>query len=161
MNERIEIQRCSGHCCSSFFLPIGPDVLARRAEWHAARSMGEELPHDARLFHEGVQVAEMVECLGWFDANPVHRSLRDGAESGGFYYRCKNLSPSGDCTIYDSRPDMCRGFPDYHHGGMCEYAGCTRRLDHQLVHVPRPVDALVVTNIDIVALTARRADRRG
>ena len=100
-----------------------------------------------------------VECLGWFDTNPVHRSLWAGvASEAGFYYRCKNLSPGGDCAIYDSRPDMCRGFPDYH-DGVCQYADCTRRLDHQLVHVPRPVDALVVTTIDIVAL-ARQLDER-
>jgi Fe-S-cluster containining protein len=50
-----------------------------------------------------------------------------GEEFGGgllHYYTCKNLSPAGDCVVYESRPTMCR---DYPYGNPCDHAGtgCT------------------------------------
>ena len=41
----------------------------------------------------------------------------------GYRYRCKHWDPeTGDCTIYDIRPQMCRDYPGAH---GCNYAACT------------------------------------
>lgn len=39
-------------------------------------------------------------------------------------YSCKNQLPSGDCGIYETRPHMCRHYPN---GRRCEYVMCGSR----------------------------------
>lgn len=65
-------------------------------------------------------IAHMVVPLGHF---PAGTPLPNGeASRGGHYYDCRHLQPSGDCAIYESRPQMCRDYPK---GGQCDKAGCT------------------------------------
>ena len=48
---------------------------------------------------------------------PIAQS-RNGLE---YVYSCKNLSPRGDCGIYETRPQMCRDFPTKE---GCHFRGC-------------------------------------
>lgn len=41
---------------------------------------------------------------------------------GGAYFDCRMLDTNGDCMIYESRPEMCRNYPDW---GPCQRIGCT------------------------------------
>lgn len=62
------------------------------------------------------------------------------------YYTCSLLGPDGNCTAYETRPDMCRAFPY----APCPYPGCTNephtRPDVKLSRllVKRPVHAAQV-----------------
>lgn len=66
------------------------------------------------------EVATMVIPLGHF---PVGAVLPTGELSrGGHYYTCRHLEANGDCGIYETRPQMCRNYPN---GTACERIGCT------------------------------------
>lgn len=87
---------------------MGPDELAERAE----------------SIIDGEQIRDMVTYLGArpIDA-PAFPELSMADEAGKMhFYSCKNLSPSGDCSAYETRPRMC---VDYPYGDKCGYTDCT------------------------------------
>lgn len=98
--------RCGGHCCKAFYLPFSPDELQRRA---------------AEL-RDGAIIAGMVEHLGFFDDDnrPIDLTV-PVPRSGGHFYSCRHLTSTGLCGIYDTRPQMCKGYP---YKGACNYRGC-------------------------------------
>ena len=53
----------------------------------------------------------------------------------GHFYSCKNLSATGDCSVYGTRPAMCREFP--YDGKQCPFKGCTRKAIEMEEH-PTP-----------------------
>jgi Fe-S-cluster containining protein len=54
---------------------------------------------------------------------PEGATLPSGERSrGGMYYDCRLQDTNGDCMIYESRPLMCRSFPDR---PPCPRLGCT------------------------------------
>jgi len=97
--------RCTGHCCKHFRLPIPyeklQDAFIAKTEnnraWYAEK-YGTPLP-------------SQVEIIA-----PMVIPLDDG------YYTCRHLKKNGDCGIYEFRPDMCREFP---YGRTCQIPECT------------------------------------
>lgn len=109
------MNRCTGHCCQTFNLPYSPEHLRAFRFW----SMSGQ--------HR--QVAGMAMYVGKASdlarARPsAHTSAGClGVGGGEHYYTCRNYDwESGNCGIYEQRPDMCR---DYPYGGRCRYPGCT------------------------------------
>ncbi len=91
--------RCTGRCCRGFSLPYSPTGLASRAA--------------AGGIEDGEQIAAMVIPLGESPTLPGH-----------WRYDCRNLLPSGDCAVYESRPRMCSRYPYGRHcihGDECEW----------------------------------------
>ncbi len=87
--------RCNGRCCSSPKLGWAPGTVFDPA------------------LDERARIAAMMTYL----------PAESRPELGEWRYRCNNLLPSGDCGIYEIRPNMCRNFP-YEH--PCPYgAECT------------------------------------
>ena len=102
----VEIVRCSGHCCREFHIP-----------W----SLKQIEQHD----HEDTPiVSKMLIYVG-----------ESGPAKPGHLYNCKNLSASGDCSAYATRPAMCREFP--YDGNRCPFKGCTRKAIEMEEH-PTP-----------------------
>lgn len=92
--------RCTGHCCKSFYLGYKPAELVSLAERYEAGRVNLDLAQDAR------QIAAMIV--------PV-----DGEENR---YSCiHHNADTGDCGIYLTRPRMCRDFPD---DRPCPFVGC-------------------------------------
>ena len=147
------MNRCTGHCCRSFYLPLSPSELAeatrfiRECEGYELRltqlrgspdldyatteeqavlgpdpRWGEDANGHRRYEQGLLQIADMVEYLGYM---PPPYPLVDGVpdpQKSSHYYRCRNLQPDGNCGIYATRPRMCR---DYPYGRRCSYAQCT------------------------------------
>lgn len=133
--------RCTGHCCKHFFLPLTPEELAttlhrlrRREDWemvnyrrrvdavdlHDRETWRTDLstnPLPAELegpnydLREIEKIAEMAVYLG-----TTHPRL--GEMDRGGIYTCRHLSSDGQCTIYTTRPDICRHYP---YGNKCEW----------------------------------------
>lgn len=82
--ERRGGDRCTGRCCRGFPLPYSPTALANQAT----------------TIEDGVQIAAMVIPRGEYPERP-----------GFWRYDCKNLLPSGDCVVYETRPRMCSDYP--------------------------------------------------
>lgn len=119
--------RCTGHCCKSFDLPLGPGQLALIAQIAENGDQGFWRSSDAGVVwstpirstrgdpvyftspEEALQIARMVRWVGRNDSS-LH------------FYDCKNLTEAGDCSIYETRPTMCR---DYPYGNACTKSGCT------------------------------------
>ena len=95
---------CGGDCCRSFYLPFSPEELKEKVEDGAIT--------------DGAQILAMVEHLGHFEKRPHQTTVKTDYDSAGHYYRCRNLGVDGLCTVYDSRPEMCRSFP---YDGDCNY----------------------------------------
>lgn len=110
VHDRI-MSRCTGHCCREFALPYDPVDLRKARRNFEAHARGEDdLPHDGVGLHPDMDViepmAEYIKSVG-----------------GNHYYACRNLTESGDCAIYETRPGMCRDYP--YDGGVCMNTGCT------------------------------------
>ena len=84
-------ERCRGHCCRRFALKHSYEKLQNESTRVAGGETSE--------IKDVQTIAAMVI--------PVARN----ALAGEHVYTCKNLSPAGDCTIYEQRPQMCRDFP--------------------------------------------------
>ncbi|MBI3558340.1 MAG: YkgJ family cysteine cluster protein [Deltaproteobacteria bacterium] len=94
--------RCVGHCCRRFAIE------------HSEKDLHEDL---ARWRQDpGTSTIRDVEIIAPM-VIPIARS-RNGLE---YVYTCKNLSPGGDCGIYETRPQMCRDFPTEQ---GCHFRGC-------------------------------------
>lgn len=121
------MSRCTGHCCRSFTLPCDwATMIAGAWYWFntavppwAATAYGVAV-RNSLAFENGYQIAHMVVPVP--DSAEVHARYRSLLKDGLHYYACKNQSPSGDCTIYETRPQMCRNFP---YEQPCPFVGCT------------------------------------
>lgn len=105
------MDRCTGHCCRQFFLPVRPGELAERA----AEENDSEIRTVARM---AIPIAreDWQELCVTDDCEAVEAQ-------GGWMYTCKNFDTvAGNCTIYETRPNMCR---DYPYGRACRYRECT------------------------------------
>lgn len=104
--------RCSGHCCDYFALGGPPSEVDARIERTAARVA----PDDPRLA-EWRQIRAMVRYRGL-----VTNPNRPGTPPD-YWYTCEHYDrATGDCGIYETRPAMCRAYPN---GKPCPNAGCT------------------------------------
>lgn len=129
------MSRCTGHCCKRFYLPFSPTELQRAAaysekyripgtnEYKEGWEEGFKNDHGDKVFrfYEDIEeIAGMAILLEWnnLDANG------DTVVKRGHWYRCDNLDPeTNNCTIYETRPNMCRRYPD---SGVCDYKACTK-----------------------------------
>jgi len=123
--------RCTGHCCKKFFLPLSPDELKQRYESWQRRgrspilpTLSERLlPMKYALPEEIWLVYPMVRHLGTTEEVQPPHTVGNIDNHPGHFYTCKHYdAKSGDCTIYDIRPKMCA---DYPYSGFCQYADCT------------------------------------
>lgn len=101
MTER----RCTGHCCKRFFIGYTPEQFTKVLVWP------EE---DDATMHEMLVPLEIVHVAD---------------KAVGAWYTCKFFKQhedgTGDCTIYERRPKMCRDYPGYSQGNSCSFKGCT------------------------------------
>ena len=106
--------RCTGVCCAVFTLPYNPSELLK------IKGMSRDPDAD--------QIIEMVISLPDL-AMVRERERRFGIPSrdfdedtyGGRFYTCKYWDEiTLKCTIYETRPRMCRDFP---YGESCPH-GC-------------------------------------
>jgi Fe-S-cluster containining protein len=100
-------EQCAAACCRYIALPIDKPKSARDYD-------------DIRwyLMHQGVSV--FVEDDEWYCQ---------------FQTRCRNLGADNLCTVYETRPEICREYEP----GDCDYAGGTYGYDHYFTH-PRQVE---------------------
>lgn len=51
-----------------------------------------------------------------FEINPYLKiSLSEHQITTGVFFKCRMLGENG-CSVYDERPNVCRGYPMYNHG---------------------------------------------
>mgnify|MGYP001563599965 FL=1 len=93
--------RCVGHCCRGFSLEHPHSVVKEEyARWLAD-------PASATLIPDVGTIADMLVPLGVFRNQEL--------------FTCRHLSAAGNCTIYETRPKMCRDFPG---PDPCKYRNC-------------------------------------
>lgn len=123
-HEKASGVRCSGHCCRSFTITTTIERLKECAEYVEAVKRGDvSVPRPDVLLtptEDLLMVSRMLESLGTHDRNPEFP--HEPVERAQPFYRCKNLTGSGDCAIYDRRPKMCS---DYAAMFVCQYSVCT------------------------------------
>jgi Fe-S-cluster containining protein len=146
----MEIQRCTGHCCRRFNLPLSPSELNNLREavdnnkTTYLTDSGEE--KDFRYPKEEIsKISDMVIPLGLsnigsdgkaFEA-PQNENDALYRKSNGFvienglvkahFYTCKHFNKeTNDCMNYINRPDMCKKHP---YGRGCNFVGCTLKED--------------------------------
>ncbi len=100
-------EHCAAACCRYIALPI--DKPKSRRDYDDIRWY---------LMHEGVTV--FVEEGDWYVQ---------------FQARCTSLGADNLCTIYETRPAICRKYEP----GECDYSGGTYGYDHLFIH-PRQID---------------------
>lgn len=119
---RQEIGRCSGHCCRAFTIPIQPETMEKMRIAVENQEKGEPWPNGLWKPNDIHIVATMVRPFGPFHIlTPAGDKFR--FDSPQAWYSCKHHdAESGDCRIYDERPEMCREHP---YGEECNYVDCT------------------------------------
>lgn len=141
-------ERCTGHCCRAFTLNLSPDEIVR-ALWALLTSDDNAFYDDeGELRHvtwrDFEQIALMVVPLGRLMVPPGVTWFPQG-EPPFWFYTCRNLLPSGDCGVYETRPSMCSQFPYADRGHVCPYDACTARFDPPVevgeVHKKEAADA--------------------
>lgn len=122
----LQVERCTGDCCSKIALGIGwglegglnPEELQAMGEASAYHSAWRDRNGVERMpVRDGALIAELFESIG------MHASP-DGEQMN--YYRCRqHCRATGNCGIYESRPVMCAT-----HGmrGICDVPTCTMRV---------------------------------
>lgn len=102
--------RCTGDCCRSFSLPFTQEQFAKiKAD-----------PEKQKRYKDGERIFNMILPLGNVRTLPNGVREKDAKLA---YYTCWHHDPiSGNCTIYDTRPRMCRLYP---YGNECFYVDCT------------------------------------
>jgi Fe-S-cluster containining protein len=107
--------RCTGGCCREFSLPTTPEQL--RADASAA-SIAPALRDE---FLKIADLAVFVRTLERGGPMPNGKTY-DGATPVPIY-TCRFFD-GANCTNYDERPNMCRGYPydrPCEHGDACEF----------------------------------------
>jgi len=123
------MSRCTGHCCRNIVLPISPGEIAMSA---AAVRDGAEFQGDSdvTLYQDVEQIAGMLRFDRVLRAGDIDKQsgkpMRSDHGVGGtvWVYQCANLTPEGNCGVYEDRPRMCREYPRYCDGGRCDVIGC-------------------------------------
>ena len=120
--------RCTGHCCRKFTLPMDPAGLKEAFDaeiaWKAEGSppvkdaAGGLISLPPKRWQDIEIIQPMVRYLGLFETNP---STGKKGPQLVHVYTCNHLQENGDCGIYENRPSMCSAYP---YGGPCTYEGC-------------------------------------
>jgi len=100
--------RCTGHCCRGFSLEHPHEVVKLELE---------KIKAGKTSFIPDVEtIANMLIPLGTFRGQEL--------------FTCRHLSKEGNCTIYESRPQMCRDFPG---PDPCKYRNCASHGEQGLL----------------------------
>lgn len=111
--------RCTGDCCALFYIPYSV----------------EEIQEGAVTGRWGEDSAMLADMLIPKDYVPERRDI-ELARWSGYTMTCKHFDGTG-CTVYESRPGMCRRYPN---DGRCFYKGCTfDEVKGQLVKLRIPM----------------------
>lgn len=131
------MNRCTGHCCRSFCLPDFAAEYLKTACFLESHGLipgwGSAVNPDYDYQEELLTIADMVIPLGRktmaeaceIVGSAKAKHIEIGDDESTMRYTCRHLSPTGDCTIYDRRPDMCKRYPSM---GKCEWAACTKSV---------------------------------
>lgn len=148
--------RCTGHCCHSFSINMSPAELLAEA---AKPDTDEHKEKDANLlatmliYHGQFATNPLMKVKGesWsrkalaiglkaeeevrprdqlMETNAGSRSFLD--TRGSHWYGCRHIQLDGNCGIYETRPDMCRKYPN--HGMECQFEECTMSTEEQKKH---------------------------
>lgn len=128
------MDRCTGHCCKAFYMPLSPGEIERAAAYAAAygtpgqHQNGWEDDRGGKqwvAYNDIEKIAAMVIPLngGRPMATPPMPSMPT-PEKPSHYYTCKHHLPDGNCGNYTDRPAMCREYPSYGMGARCKYRAC-------------------------------------
>lgn len=150
----MEATRCSGHCCKRFYIGL---------TW-------TEINENWSSYPDGAQIRDMLIPLPDPSLAELQESL-DGEHyqvSSGHFYTCKNHDVvTGDCKVYETRPGMCRNYPNDMH---CQFKACemaevfARKLAEQRENVRKymPVAEFVTPysdlDVEAVQLTLENPD---
>ena len=95
-------EHCAAACCRYLAIPLDKPTSGRDYD-------------DIRwyLLHEGVTV--FVEEGDWYIQ---------------FQTKCKSLGRDNRCTVYETRPEICREYKD----GECDYSDATYSYEHLFTH---------------------------
>ena len=95
--------RCTGHCCKNFALEYSYAEIQEDYENWLRDPKSSKIPQ--------------IEIIA-----PMLKPLRSDPKHSEYVYTCKNLTSTGDCGIYQVRPQMCRDFPET---DGCHFWKCT------------------------------------
>ena len=147
---------CLGYCCESFPIQLSKPERQRMIDWQAAgcpaegwrRDDGETVTYsyvDARVSPSFIQ--DMLI--------PLEEYANDGSRRQ--MHTCRHWDRNTRlCTIYDSRPSLCRTYPNY---GECDHKGkgCTyRRLEPTDLSPSKPNKNVFPRHIPTPARSPRR-----
>lgn len=132
-------ERCTGHCCKSFYFRFDPEELKSIVEsykaWDEFVEKRKEDPNMSRpdLYYTDRNGKEVFHCYPREEVEQIHGMLihlgktniipETGEKVDREFdtYTCKNFDGE-NCTIYESRPNMCKIHPT---DGVCGYKECT------------------------------------
>lgn len=121
--------RCCGTCCKAFVLGGYTREKVQRCYDNALRLETEGMTDWVRphvhwypLIVNGIlRWWPWMEYLGHYRSHPI--TGRTNNEPNGLdYFTCNQLSPEGNCMVYDQRPHFCRS---YGVDIQCEHTDCT------------------------------------
>lgn len=142
--------RCTGHCCHSFSINLSPAQLlfeAAKPDSDVTKERDVNLLSTMLIYHGQFQTNPLLKTKGesWAkkalyiglrgdeDAKPdnqkmngEHHYYRDSR--GQHWYGCRHIQLNGDCGIYETRPEMCRKYPN---GTSCGFEDCTMSPEEQ------------------------------
>lgn len=130
-----EISRCTGHCCRDFSLPSSPEDLQKlfKEKYIEHKKHFQRIKDSSKRFAKTIKylksdvfiVPQMVIPLASIEVDLNGELIPYTMH----HYTCKYHDlKTGDCTIYEYRPRMCSGFPEYSPNGKCPYKACTRKI---------------------------------
>lgn len=111
--------RCLGNCCREFALPATPDALRQDAA--NAEERGELALRDE--FLKIADLAVPVRTISKDDPMPNGKPYAGEGEVPIYTCRFFDLVTK-NCTTYETRPNMCRGYPydrPCEHGDACAF----------------------------------------
>ncbi len=80
---------------------------------------------------DGPTCARDYDDIRWY---LMHEKVLVFVEDGDWYVQfqttCKNLGADNLCTVYETRPEICREYE----AGSCDYAGGSYGYDHLFTH---------------------------
>lgn len=100
-------EHCTAACCRYVALPLDKPARARDYD-------------DIRWYLMHANISIFVEDGDWYVQ---------------FFTTCKNLGEENMCTIYETRPEMCREYE----AGSCDYTGGGYDYDHLFTH-PKQIE---------------------
>ena len=131
--------RCSGACCR-IFLAQGNEIRKQADRARLKRSRGERLSgmdreaifmddmliYRASRYHDLPPELQALLNFWNFDHDPEIACKPDWQGERWEFFSCRRHDPeTGDCTVYDQRPSMCRSYPGNYRDESCRHVGCT------------------------------------